>query len=155
MPGLSNNVSHTSRQAKGRQVRRRIDIQGSEVTEPFTGSTAGFTASGCSIANPTGSALKVTSGATQTNGYAYKEYTLVSGVNYTYSIQQTVAATSGGGHIKFGNSAGDTTCINVEANSVATYTGNFTPTQASVFLSLQIDSSRKNMSWDNILITET
>ena len=155
MPGLSNGVSNSSRQAKGRQVRRRIDIQGSEVTEPFTGSTAGFTAVGCTISNPTGAALKIATGVSETDGYAHKEYTLVSGVNYTYSVDQTVAATSGGGHIKIGNSAGDGTYIDVEANSVATYTGNFTPTQTSVFLSLYLDLARKNESWDNISITET
>ena len=155
MPGLSNNISYTSRQAKGRQVRRRIAIQDSEVTEVFSSGTSSFTAVGCSISNPTNTQLKITSGVGQANGYAYKEYTLVSGVNYTYSIDQTVAASGGGGHIMIGNSAGDTTYINVEANTVATYTGNFTPTQASVFLSLQLDFSRKNESWDNILITET
>ena len=155
MPGLSNNVSHTSRQAKGRQVRRRIDIQASEVTETFSSGTSGFTAVGCSISNPTGAELKIITGVGQNNGYAHKEYTLVSGVNYTYSVDQTVAAALGGGHIKIGTSAGDGTYIDIEADTVDTYTGNFTPTQNSVFLSLFLDMQRKNMSWDNISITET
>jgi len=89
--------------------------------------------------------------ATSVGGYGYFSFSTVAGKTYDYSIECTATA-PGGGHILIGTSAGDGTDLNIEANDITTYTGSFTATGSTTFLSLQTDTNNRFIKWDNISI---
>ena len=120
--------------------------------ENFTDDTGGFTGTNATITKASGG-LNVES--TSTGGYAYKEYSCIPNTTFTYTID-LASGGIGGGHIGFGTSAGNTSLVNQDVTTVATYTGSFTvgDTQTALFLSLITDNNSITLRWDNIRIQE-
>ena len=122
------------------------------IDEDFASGTAGFTGTNANLSNASGT-LEVD--ATASTGFAYKQFTVSNNTTYTYSIYlSSVELGSGAGHIFLGTSNGGTQYKNIDATGVATYTGTFTTTTTTLYLSLVTDNNGKYTRWDDILIQE-
>tara|TARA_Y100001963_G_scaffold88454_1_gene122186 strand:+ start:2188 stop:2661 length:474 start_codon:yes stop_codon:yes gene_type:complete len=156
MPSLGASTSSTGRHGKGRNVRRRGRIIASLFTQNFNdGDVSDWTAgTGAVVSNGlSNNVLMVATGSGTTNAYAYREITCEPNVGLDFSIGAIINIGTEG-KVWIGTSAGDDTYVSEDVTSSQTVTGSFTPTGSSYFISLATTSSRNNMKWDNLTITE-
>tara|TARA_R100000458_G_scaffold39390_1_gene36902 strand:- start:213 stop:692 length:480 start_codon:yes stop_codon:yes gene_type:complete len=94
---------------------------------------------------------------TSSNGYAYKEFTVIPNTKYTWRIKlQAGEIGSGDKSYAWGTSADDGTNVTETVQNVpgVTSRGTFATggSQTSCFLTLKVANSGKFAAWDNILL---
>ena len=95
--------------------------------------------------------------ASSSNGYAYKEFTVLANTEYRWSLRlATAELSSGNKSYAWGTSADGKNNVNQTTQNVpgVTSSGTFTTggSQTSCFLTLKVQNSGKYAVWDDILL---
>ena len=113
--------------------------------------TTGFSGTNAS-ASVSGGKLVITDGGSG-GGYASRSFVTHARTVYSYSIDYTDDA-PGNGTLKFGTSANDNSLKNVNLAAEGTFTGTFTATTKSTYITILVNNANRILKFDNLLIQE-
>ena len=128
------------------------------INEAFASGVGGFSASAgteqvATVTNDGSGRLSVKCNTGSSNAYAYQSFSTTINTVYSYSLT-LIASGAGNGSIKIGTSAGNHSLVNQAVEDLQAYTGTFTATSTTTFLSLVTNNAGRILKWDDIVLKE-